>query len=148
MHYTESITPPLPLLLLPPDIRATADEPTPVNLFNHPYLNLAGMAADDSSILGHVLTVNATHYMATDESGAATGDFLPVDGTPLDFTVPHTIGERINGGWSPVCACSWAESAAEGWGELSRSRRAAGIRSAWLASRAGQRSAAVHLQLC
>ncbi|PRW57248.1 galactose mutarotase [Chlorella sorokiniana] len=85
------------------DIRATTDEPTPVNIFSHPYFNLAGVASNDSSILDHIFTVNASHYVATDDSGAATGAFDPVVGGPLDFTEPHTIGERINetdGGYS------------------------------------------------
>ena len=94
------------------DIRATTDEATPVNIFSHPYFNLGGVAANDSSVLDHVLTVNASHYMATDDSGAATGAFDPVAGTPLDFSTPHTIGERINGreeGLQRGGICSWKE---------------------------------------
>lgn len=85
------------------DIRATTDEPTPVSIWSHPYLNLAGVYSNDTSILDHVFTVNSSYYMATNPSGAATGAFEPVAGTPLDFTTPHTIGERINetdGGYS------------------------------------------------
>lgn len=82
----------------PADITATADEPTPVNVFQHPYFNLGGVLANDSSILDHQLAVNASYYQEVDGSGAATGAFLPVAGTPLDFGQARPIGERINGG--------------------------------------------------
>lgn len=97
------------------DIRATSDEPTPVSIWSHPYLNLAGVYSNDTSILDHVFTVNSSYYMATNPSGAATGAFEPVAGTPLDFTTPHTIGERINGTqwWRGTV---WGGSGGVGWG--------------------------------
>lgn len=97
------------------DIRATTDEPTPVSIWSHPYLNLAGVYSNDTSILDHVFTVNSSYYMATNPSGAATGAFEPVAGTPLDFTTPHTIGERINGTqwWRGTV---WGGSGGVGWG--------------------------------
>lgn len=108
------------------DIRATTDEATPVNIFSHPYFNLGGVASNDSSVLDHVLTVNASHYMATDDSGAATGVFDPVAGTPLDFSTPHTIGERINGreeGLRRGGMCGWMER--HGGGRCRRRRSGA-----------------------
>lgn len=110
------------------DIRAVSDAPTPVNIFSHPYFNLAGVAADDASILDQVLTVNASHYVATNSNGAATGAFAPVAGTPLDFSGPHAIGERINGGWGrrpgagvePAGRCTAAVLAGAGTRQASR----------------------------
>jgi aldose 1-epimerase len=69
------------------------DKPTPVNLCNHAYWNLAG--AYSGTVLHQVLVVNADKYLAVDETLIPTGEMLPVDGTPLDFRSPHAIGERI-----------------------------------------------------
>jgi aldose 1-epimerase len=72
---------------------ATTDKPTPINLSNHAYWNLAG--AYSGTVLGQVLTVNASQYLVTDRALIPTGEIAPVAGTPLDFRAPHTIGSRI-----------------------------------------------------
>lgn len=40
------------------DISAVSDAPTPINVFNHPYFNLAGLTSDNATILDHQLTIN------------------------------------------------------------------------------------------
>lgn len=74
---------------------AAADRDTIVNLTNHSYFNLNGGETD---ILGHELTLNAPHYTPVDEHLIPTGEIASVKGTPLDFTAPHKIGERIASG--------------------------------------------------
>ncbi|MDE7125112.1 MAG: galactose mutarotase, partial [Muribaculaceae bacterium] len=69
---------------------ATTDAPTVINLTNHAYFNLRGH--DSGTSLDHVLRLNATKYVPTDETLVPYGRIDDVEGTPMDFTSAHTLG--------------------------------------------------------
>lgn len=73
--------------------RATCDRPTPINLTNHTYFNLAGHGAGE--IGGHELQLSASRFTPVDETLIPTGEIAAVEGTPFDFRQPVRIGDRL-----------------------------------------------------
>lgn len=78
------------------EYRAKTDQATVVNLTNHAFFNLAGIANPSPSVENNIVTINADYFVPIDEVSIPTGEILKVAGTPMDFTEPHAIGERIN----------------------------------------------------
>lgn len=78
------------------EYRATTDKATIVNLTNHGFFNLAGIANPSPTVMDNLVTINADFYVPIDEVSVPTGEILKVEGTPMDFRTPHTLGERIN----------------------------------------------------
>ena len=75
------------------DYEARCDQPTPINLTNHSYFNLAGEG--NGEILEHKLTLMASHYTPSTSGQIPTGEIAGVAGTPFDFRSSETIGHRI-----------------------------------------------------
>ena len=69
---------------------AYCDAPTPVNLSQHPYFNLAGYRGN--TVCDHELWLDALRYLENRADRLPTGRILPVSGTPMDFSVPKLVG--------------------------------------------------------
>lgn len=75
------------------DYRVTTDAPTPVNMTNHTYFNLAG--ADRQALDDHWVTLYADRITETDADSLPTGRLLPVEGTAFDLRQPVNLGQRL-----------------------------------------------------
>jgi aldose 1-epimerase len=72
---------------------AVTDAPTPINLTNHSYWNLAGAGA--GVILDHEVSFNCPFYLPVDEGLIPTGEIVKTAGTPFDFSSFKPIGRDI-----------------------------------------------------
>jgi len=73
------------------DYELSTDAPTPANITQHTYFNLAG----EGDVLGHELRLNADRFTPVDATMIPTGEIVAVADTPFDFTVSKTIGNDI-----------------------------------------------------
>ena len=80
-------------------LTAKSDAPTVVNLTNHAYFNLNGEGS--GTVLNHLLRLNASEWLPTDETLIPLGDSEPVAGTPMDFVVEKPIGRDIKADFRP-----------------------------------------------
>ena len=72
---------------------ARCDAPTPINLTNHAYFNLAGEGSP--SVLYHEVTLHSSSYLEIDGESIPTGRLLPVRDTPFDFRKGKPIGRDL-----------------------------------------------------
>ncbi len=72
---------------------ATTDKPTVINMTNHSYFNLSG--DPQHNIISDVICVNSKFYTPVDSTYMTTGEILPVERTPFDFTTPTLIATYI-----------------------------------------------------
>lgn len=72
------------------DYLAIPDADTPLSLTNHTYFNLN---AFKSNVECHLAQVNANERLACDDTGAATGEIVNVEGAADDMRQPKKIGD-------------------------------------------------------
>ena len=77
------------------DIRyhATTNAPTVINMTNHSYFNLNGNGG--TTILNHLLTIDADRYTPIDDSYLPVGTIESVKETPFDFRKAKAVGKEI-----------------------------------------------------
>ncbi|XP_070179974.1 galactose mutarotase-like isoform X1 [Littorina saxatilis] len=75
------------------EYEATTTKPTPVNLTNHAFFNLAGHEAETMD--DHLLTVPADTFLPQDDDYVPTGEIKQVEGTLWDLRKPVLLGERL-----------------------------------------------------
>lgn len=73
---------------------AETDAPTVINLTNHAYFNLGNIGK--ANILSHILTINGSTRVQSDNHDIPTGRILTVEDTPFDFCRPKAIGRDIS----------------------------------------------------
>jgi aldose 1-epimerase len=73
------------------DYEAKTDRPTPVNLTNHAYWNLAGRG----TIYEHRLKLFASRYLPVDDTAIPLGNLASVLNSPMDFTVSKKVSLDI-----------------------------------------------------
>lgn len=83
---------------------AVTDKPTIVNLSNHSYFNLSGLC--DSTVLGHLLQINADQYLPVNKNLIPLGASAAVHNTPFDFRTPKAIGRDIGNLDSQLMFCN------------------------------------------
>ncbi|RPI03107.1 MAG: galactose mutarotase [Calditrichaeota bacterium] len=72
---------------------AETDKPTVLNLTNHAYFNLKD--GGRSSILDHVIKINASNYTPSDNTLIPTGEIASVEASVFDLRKPSAIGEAM-----------------------------------------------------
>lgn len=91
------------------DMRAEVDRPTPINLAQHNYYNLAG----GGEIWDHVLSVSAESYLVAGRDLVQTGRIAALEGTRFDFREARSIG-AADPGHDGIDACLVLESGTPG----------------------------------
>lgn len=75
---------------------AETNKKTIINVTNHGFFSLAGIANPTPTIDDLECEINADFYIPIDETSIPTGEILKVAGTPFDFRTPKPVGRDID----------------------------------------------------
>ncbi|MCD8289161.1 MAG: galactose mutarotase [Prevotella sp.] len=75
---------------------AQTNKKTIINLTNHAFFSLAGIANPTPAVDDLLCEINADFFIPIDETSIPTGEILKVAGTPFDFRTPKALGRDID----------------------------------------------------
>ena len=78
------------------DYKGETDKTTIVNMTNHGFFSLTGIANPTPTIDDLMCEINADFYIPIDDTSIPLGEVAPVKGTPFDFTVAKPVGRDID----------------------------------------------------
>ncbi len=78
------------------DYLAETNKKTIVNLTNHAFFSLSGIANPTATIDNVLCQINADFFIPIDETSIPTGEILRVAGTPFDFRTMKPLGQDID----------------------------------------------------
>ena len=78
------------------DYKGSTDKTTIVNMTNHGFFSLTGIADPTPTIDDLVCEINADFYVPIDDTSIPLGEIAPVTGTPFDFTTAKPVGKDID----------------------------------------------------
>ena len=77
------------------DIKGVTSKATPLNLANHVYFNLAGHESGAEGLGDHFVSINADHYLPTNEKQIPFGKLTDVGGSVFDLRIPRKLCEML-----------------------------------------------------
>ncbi|KAI5736249.1 hypothetical protein M8J76_001442 [Diaphorina citri] len=76
-------------------MEAVSTKPTPINLTNHSYFNLAGHGMGSEGAFNQIVNINADYITEMDENLIVTGELTPVANTAYDLRTPKFLGSAL-----------------------------------------------------
>lgn len=95
------------------EYRGSTDAPTPLNLTNHVYFNLAS----SGDVADHLLEMTPVERLVVDDRQVPTGEVVPVFDSPFDLRRPTRLGDvlgEVEGGGFDHCFVIAQSSLAKG----------------------------------
>jgi len=79
---------------------AVTDQDTPINITNHSYFNLKGQETQDLS--DHLIMIRSSKITETDENLLPNGNYIPLEGTPMDLSTLTEFLSREKRDFTPL----------------------------------------------